>query len=213
MMLLLSEKYGFHIQIHYLLVFYPVSHFQLYYYFETTCNAGYPGLIPGWGRSPGEGNSNPLQYSFFVLQYVCFNINLFILIGMATPLQYSCLENFMDRGAWQVTVHGVKTSQTRLSKWHTHTHTHISQQPELSLPSKHRACDTSWILMQIGIICPSQRESKFWEGTPFHYGTVSSKSVSVKQETWCGDLLIFCYYNGHTLVLFKLESVYKCPKT
>ena len=48
-----------------------------------------PGLIPGLGRSPGEGNGNPLQHH--------------------------CLENSMDRGAWQVTVHGVAKSQTRLS--------------------------------------------------------------------------------------------------
>ena len=47
------------------------------------------GLIPGSGRSPGEGNGNPLQYS--------------------------CPENPMDRGAWWVTVHGVAESQTRLS--------------------------------------------------------------------------------------------------
>ena len=47
----------------------------------SACNAGDPGLIPGSGRSPGEGNGNPLQYS--------------------------CLENPMDRGAWQATVHGV----------------------------------------------------------------------------------------------------------
>ena len=47
------------------------------------------GLIPGLGRYPGEGNGNPLQYS--------------------------CLENSMDRGAWQATVHGVAKSQTRLS--------------------------------------------------------------------------------------------------
>ena len=45
-----------------------------------------PGLIPGLGRSPGEGNGNPLQYA--------------------------CLENFMDRGAWQATVHGVAESRT-----------------------------------------------------------------------------------------------------
>ena len=44
------------------------------------------GLIPGSGRFPGEGNGNPLQYS--------------------------CLENPMDRGAWQATVHGVAKSQT-----------------------------------------------------------------------------------------------------
>ena len=48
---------------------------------ELAYNAGDPGLIPGSGRSPEEGNSNPLQYS--------------------------CLENPMGRGAWQVTVHGV----------------------------------------------------------------------------------------------------------
>ena len=47
------------------------------------------GPIPGSGRSPGEGNSNPLQYS--------------------------CLENSMDRGAWPGTVHGATKSQMRLS--------------------------------------------------------------------------------------------------
>ena len=48
-----------------------------------------PGLIPESGRSPGEGNGNPLQYS--------------------------CLENSMDRGAWQAMVQGVEKSQTCLS--------------------------------------------------------------------------------------------------
>ena len=56
----------------------------------STCNTRDQGLIPGSGRFPGEGNSNPLQYS--------------------------CLENPMDRGAWQATVHRVTQSQTRL-KW------------------------------------------------------------------------------------------------
>ena len=55
----------------------------------SACNAGDLGLIPGLGRFPGEGNGNPLQYS--------------------------CLENSMDRGAWWATVHGVAKSQTRLS--------------------------------------------------------------------------------------------------
>jgi len=48
---------------------------------ESTCNAGDSCLIPGSGRSPGEGNGNPLQYSY--------------------------LENSMDRGAWQARIHGV----------------------------------------------------------------------------------------------------------
>ena len=55
----------------------------------SACNVGYPGLIPGLGRAPGEGNGNPLQYS--------------------------CLENPMDRGAWEATVHGVAKSRTQLS--------------------------------------------------------------------------------------------------
>ena len=54
-------------------------------------------LIPGSGRSPGEGNGNPPQYS--------------------------SLENSMDRGAWQAIVHGVAKSQT-VVKAHTHTHTY-----------------------------------------------------------------------------------------
>ena len=51
---------------------------------ESACNAGDLGLIPGSGRSPGEGNGNPLQYL--------------------------CLENPIDRGAWQATVHSVAQS-------------------------------------------------------------------------------------------------------
>ena len=56
--------------------------------------AGDPGLIPGWGRSPGEGNGNPPQYS--------------------------CLENTMDGGAWWATVHGIAKNQTRLSNFPFH---------------------------------------------------------------------------------------------
>ena len=43
--------------------------------------------------------------------------------GHGNPLQYSCLENLMDRGAWQTTVHGVTKSQTQLSPTPPHTHT------------------------------------------------------------------------------------------
>ena len=56
---------------------------------ESACNAGEPGSIPGLRRSPEEGNGNPLQYS--------------------------CLENTMDRGAWQATVHEVAKSRTGFS--------------------------------------------------------------------------------------------------
>ena len=48
--------------------------------------------------------------------------------GNGNPLQNSCLENPMDRAAWQATAHGIAKSQTRLidSHTHTHTHTHVS---------------------------------------------------------------------------------------
>ena len=52
----------------------------------SACNMGDPGSMPGLGRSPGEGNGNPLQWS--------------------------CLENSLDRGAWGAIVHGVAMSQT-----------------------------------------------------------------------------------------------------
>ena len=57
---------------------------------ESAYNAGDPGSVSGLGKSPEEGNGNPLQYS--------------------------CLENSMDRGAWWATVHAVAKSHTRLSK-------------------------------------------------------------------------------------------------
>ena len=56
---------------------------------ESACNTGDLGLIPGPGRSPGGGQGNPLQYS--------------------------CLENPLDRGAWRATVHGLEKSWTQLS--------------------------------------------------------------------------------------------------
>ena len=52
--------------------------------------------IPGWGRSPGGGHGNPLQYS--------------------------CLENPVDKGAQQTTVHGVAESDMTEATWHAHTH-------------------------------------------------------------------------------------------
>ena len=78
-------------------------------------NVGDPGSIPGLGRSPGEGNGNPLQYS--------------------------CLGNPMDAGAWWPTVHGVAKSRTRLSDFtsltvhfsgtkYTHTAVQFSPAPK-----------------------------------------------------------------------------------
>ena len=59
---------------------------------ESASSAGDPALIPRLGRSPGEGNGYPLQYS--------------------------CLENSMNRGAWQAIGHGVAKSQMQVSDFH-----------------------------------------------------------------------------------------------
>ena len=92
-------------------LFSPESFYFFFYYLSfgasqvalvvknLLANAGDSGdvnLIPGLGRSPGEGNGNPLQYS--------------------------CLENPMDRGAWQATVHGVQRVEHDLVTEHIHTH-------------------------------------------------------------------------------------------
>ena len=61
---------------------------------ESGCNAGDPGLIPELGKSPGEGNGNPFQYS--------------------------CLENTMDRRAWQAMVHGILRVTTLQLNHHHH---------------------------------------------------------------------------------------------
>ena len=57
------------------------------------------------------------------------------------PLQYSCLENPMDRGAWQSTVHEVTKNWTQLSESHTHTHTHTPTQHGDTLNLAINECD------------------------------------------------------------------------
>ena len=71
---------------------------------ESSCNAGQTGdkdLIPGSGRSPGEGNGNPPQFS--------------------------CLENPMDRGAWWAAVHGVPKSRTPLKQPSMQSHKQVAR--------------------------------------------------------------------------------------
>ena len=88
--------------------------------FQTYSTASQPGY---WlGSSPGEGNGYPLQYS--------------------------CLENSIDRGAWRATVHGVTKSRTRLSDQHTH-----AQSRHRTVPSpKDPSCCT--LIATLGSSCP-----------------------------------------------------------
>ena len=74
----------------------------------SACNAGDLGSIPGLGRSPGEGNSNPLQYS--------------------------CLENPMDGGSWRATIPEVAKSQTRLSDF-THSQMQVMKRKRVNKKS------------------------------------------------------------------------------
>ena len=79
---------------------------------ESACSAGDLGSISGFGRSPGEGNGYPIQYS--------------------------CLENSIDRGSWQATVHGVAKSWTWLRDFHSltnrHKHRNIDQWNRIKSP-------------------------------------------------------------------------------
>ena len=100
------------------------------------------GSIRGLGRSPGGWNGHPIQYS--------------------------CLENPMDRGAWQVTVYGVSKSQTGLSDWaRTHAHTHTRSQTVfvfLSLP-----CLTKHNVLQVHpCSCKLQHFILFYGWVVFH---------------------------------------------
>ena len=71
---------------------------------ESTCGAGDAGLISGSGRSPEEENGNPLQYP--------------------------CLENPMDRGAWWATVHGVTKKSDMTERLNTHTQRKKGNHPQ-----------------------------------------------------------------------------------
>ena len=107
------------------------------------CKAGDPGSIPGLGRSPGEGKGNLLQYS--------------------------CLENPTDRGAWQVTVHGVAKSRTRLSDF-TSLHASTSNDEE---------AEVEWFyqdLQDLLELTPPKR-------CPFHYRGLEYKR-RMSRNTW-----------------------------
>ena len=93
---------------------------------ESARHAEDPGLIPGLGRSPGKGNGNPLQYS--------------------------CLENPMDREAWQATVHGVAKSWTQLSNWHLYFHfSYMDKQGSSTVKFVHHTSRKKGLVVQLRI--------------------------------------------------------------
>ena len=107
---------------------------------ESTCNAGDPSLIPGSGRSAGEGIGYPLQYSWASLvaqtlknlpmeetwvQSLCWEDPLEE--GMSTHSSILAWRIPMDRGAWWATVHGIL--QVRILKWAAFPFSRGSSQP------------------------------------------------------------------------------------
>ena len=105
------------------------------------CSAGDPGSIPELGRSPGEGNGNPIQYS--------------------------CLENPKDGGAWQATVHGVAKSLTRLSDF---TFTFLLAGFPGGSISKESACNTR----DLGVIPGSGSFLGEGNGNPIQYSCLGN---------------------------------------
>ena len=125
-------------------------------------NAGDLGSIPGSGRSPGEGNGSPLQYS--------------------------CLQNPMDRGAWQAAGHGVAKSRTRLSDftfWSRHLLCACSTPPQSwqSKSSPNTAkCSPADKTAQVENYCPNEtfQHVDKYQAEHVHYGVVY-KSKTLKR--------------------------------
>ena len=102
---------------------------------ESACNGGDPGSTPGSRRSPREGNGNPLQYS--------------------------CLKNPMDGGAWWATVHGVAKNWTQLSDWRTEYKDYSSYSGGRGIISQevdyHSSFDLLWLASELSWhwwVCP-----------------------------------------------------------
>ena len=101
-------------------------------------------MIPGSGRSPGEGNGHPLQYS--------------------------CLKNSMDRGTWRAIVHGVTKSQTQLNDFHFQEPSMSSQ---VALEVKNPSAIAGHI-RDSGLICGSGRSPGKGCGNPLQYSCLKN---------------------------------------
>ena len=100
----------------------------------SASNAGDPGSIPGSGRSPGEGNSNPLQYS--------------------------CLENPVDGGAWQATVHGVAKSRTQLNNFTSPNVPFLGETPSIYWNSLVSSLFSQLLILFLSNLCSTLQPKK-----------------------------------------------------
>ena len=131
-------------------------------YKGSAYNMGDPGLIPGLGRSPGKEHGNPLEYS--------------------------CLEKSMDRGAWQATVHGVTKSRTRLSDFTFTVHFHALEK-EMATHSSVLAWRIPWTEELGGLQSTgSQRVRHDWATSLSLSINLYSQSSQIKDENLNPDL-------------------------
>ena len=148
-------------------------------------NAGETGSILGSGRSPGEGNGNPLQYS--------------------------CLENPVDRGAWWATVHGVAESQTQLSNYAHTTDGRMMASCQALLRGCWNGCDSFWELL---VLKPRGFKPSFVDTFPDTILTselrrpgFKSHSISCKHEVSANlnflSLSFLTYERGKTTPILK----------
>ena len=127
------------------------------------------GSIPGWGRSPGGGHGNPLQDS--------------------------CLENHMDRGAWWATVHGVSKSRARLSNTRTHWKKCCSSFTQL-------VTWPSWVWLPV----PYPAEMRLWLGDM----SILTKMFSSLYESYHSLIFVSFSFFEHHLKTKNKQNVKYC---
>ena len=135
------------------------------------------------GTQKGGGNgANVLQFTEIksrLARINCDNLNLHIEEGNGNPLQYSCLENPMDGGAWQAAVHGVAKSQTRLSDFTFHFHALEKERFHFSLSCIGDGATSLFTFMHW---------RRKWQPTP----------VFLPEESQGWRSLVGCHLWGHT---------------
>ena len=141
----------------------------------SACNAGDLGSIPGWGRSPGEGNGNPLQYP--------------------------CLENPMDGGAWWATVHRVPKSPTQLSDL---TFTTFQRWDLHSLRLEGFPLQGTGTKVGSGLGCPVPRPRMWgYQGSQSATSIIQEIGVGGGQWMWIGNTVaLACNWNSTGIPLF-----------
>ena len=140
----------------------------------SACSAGDLGLIPRLGRSPGEGNGNPLQYA--------------------------CLENPMDRGAWWAAVHGVAKSGARLSDQHLLTYFSCDEQGLLFVMN-HGLLTALISLVEHRLQAPRLQELQHAGLVVLTHGLSFSKACGIFPDQGSNPCPLLCQVDSYPLYL------------